>query len=119
MIEDDGKPLVAQTARGLGVRDGEIDIDEDETVFPESGGPSVALHSPENLVHHRKPASLGGTGRDPAWQIESDELGEKLVCRVDPAKPEEHGFIEPVHPMPLAEYQEALAETRDVWRKWG
>jgi hypothetical protein len=119
MIDDGGKPLIAQTARGLGVRDGEIDVDDDDIVSPDSGGPSVALYSPENLPEHRRPRSLaGGTGSDPVWEIEDSELGERLACRIDPEMPDTHGFLEPVRPMPLAEYQEALAETRDLWRRW-
>jgi hypothetical protein len=91
MIEDDGRPLIVGTARGLGVRDGEIVPDEEGVVEPESGGMSVAMETPENLVKHRRP----------------------------PEAPKGHAFIEPVHPMALEEYELALAETRDAWRRLG
>jgi hypothetical protein len=51
--------------------------------------------------------------------IDDGELGELLVPRIDPRKPDKHAFVEPVRPMPLEEYELALAETRDVWRKLG
>lgn len=119
MKEDpgDGRPLVVGTARGLGVRVGEIPWDEEGNVELESGGMSVALGRPEHLVEHRRPRSLGGTGPDPVWGIDENELGEQLVCRPDPDLAG-HGFIEPVRPMPLEEYELALAETRDAWRRW-
>lgn len=44
MIEDhDGRPLVVSSARGLGVRLGEIPADDDGVVEPEAGGMSVAV----------------------------------------------------------------------------
>ena len=112
------RPLVVPTARGLGVRDGEIEVDDNGDVVPETGGPSVALFDPRNLVVHRRPPSVGGTGRDPGWEVDDYALGEMIVCRIDPDDPDRHGFLEPIRPMALSEYQEALTETRDAWRKW-
>lgn len=118
MIEDrDRLPLVVGTARGLGVRPGEILPDDDGNVEPETGGASVALSTPENLPVHRRPRELGGTGPDPVWEIAEGDLGEALMCREDPEMPGVHAFIEPVRPMPLEEYELALAETRDEWRR--
>jgi hypothetical protein len=117
MTEDrDGRPLVVSTARGLGVRLGEIPADDDGVVEPEAGGMSVAVGDPGFLPEHRRPQEIGGTGPDPVWEIEESEIGELLECRRDPKKPTEHGFLEPVRPMQLEEYELALAETRDVWR---
>ena len=118
MIEaEDGRPLVVSTARGLGLRAGEIPLDEGGRVEPETGGMSVAHGRPEGLVEHRRPKDLGGTGKDPVWEISADELGDQLAYRDDPDL-EGHGFIEPRYPMHLEEYTLAIAETRDVWRKW-
>ena len=38
----------------------------------------------------------------------------KLDLRVDP-KNSLHGYIEPDAPMPVADYQQAIADTRDQW----
>lgn len=119
MIEVDEKPLVVQTARGLGFREGEIEVDEDGICWPGTGGPSVALYDPGNLVIFRRPPALGGTGIDTIWEIDDEDLGDTLLCRKDPANPLGHGFLEPVRPTPVNEYLLALAETSDVWRKWG
>jgi hypothetical protein len=117
MIEaEDGRPLLVSTARGLGLRAGEIPLGEGGQVEPETGGMSVAHGSPDNLIEHRRPKEFGGTGKDPVWEISADELGEALAFRDDPEL-EGHGFVEPRYPMHLEEYTLALAETRDIWRK--
>lgn len=114
--DDDGHPLVGGSARTLGPRpDGsDIDADEDGMVHPYTGGISVGL-APEYLPEHRRPAKFGGTGHDPLWMIQSDDLGAGLRYRED----EElagHGFIEPTWEMSYAEYEERLAATREGWR---
>jgi hypothetical protein len=118
MIKDsDGKPLVVPTARGLGVRPViDIPVDDEGRVEPESGGMSVARDDPAYLPPHRRPPSHGGTGSDPVWEIDEEELGEALVCRLD-VPPEGHGLVEPLLVMTLDDYELALAETRDGWRE--
>jgi len=117
MIEDhDERPLLAPTARALGVRP-DIDILVDEFGDVEPGeGMSVSPDSLSNLPEHRRPMSAGGSGKDPIWEIESDELPAPLSYRPDDEDPT-HGFIEPAWPMGLDDFEEALAETRDFWRK--
>ena len=44
-------------------------------------------------------------------------VSDHLRFRPDPAKPLKHGFIEPAQDMLVATYQDALAETRDQWRR--
>jgi hypothetical protein len=114
----DGLPIVEQSSRGLGVRPG-IDIaaiDGAELVFPGDGGPSVAPDDPRNLPRHRRPAEFGGTGKDPVWSIDEDDLGALLVFRVDPDNPK-HGYIEPARPLNVDSMQQALKSTRPNWRK--
>lgn len=111
----DGLPAVGPTARTLGIRrDGtDIDIAEDGTVHPHTGGMSAAI-APEYLVEHRRPEKFGGRGKDPLWMIRSESLGEGLRYTED----EElagHVLIEPVSEMSLAEYEEWLASTREDW----
>jgi hypothetical protein len=113
----DGGPVVGESARRLGARQGiDVEVDQGSMVHPVSGGMSVSPGSPESLPRHRKPPEWGGTGLDPVWEVSSDELGPRLLYRPDPARPDTHGFIEPSGPVKFAEYQDALAETRPKWR---
>jgi hypothetical protein len=117
-VDVDGRPLVAESARGLGARNPiDIELDGDERVRPGVGGMSVSPDSPANLPRHRRPPSWGGTGLDDVWAISVSELGEKLTYRPDPDQPETHGFIEPGETMTLADYQAALTGTRPRWRQ--
>jgi hypothetical protein len=113
----DGGPLVVDTASGLGVRDWEIDVDEDGTALPDTGGMSVSPGAIDNLPFMFRPREHGGTGTNPVWCIEMDDLGPDLEYRADPRDPRGHGFVEPARPMDLQEYREALWETRPRWRK--
>jgi hypothetical protein len=88
-----------------------------DLVFPGLGGVSVSPFDPANLPTHRRPRSLGGRGDDPVWSIEASDLAPDLSYRPDPDDPARHGFIEPSRPMTLQEYQDALASTRQRWRK--
>lgn len=115
--DDGGMPVVGESARRLGVRP-EIDIEPDteSLVQPASGGMSVSPGHPRNLPRHRKPPEWGGTGLDQVWEISEGELGDDLVYRPDPDRPDIHGFVEPARPMTFAEYQGALAGTRLMWQ---
>jgi hypothetical protein len=119
MEEDgEGRPFVGSTARCLGIRAGDdIPVDDEGEVEPFSGGMSVTPHTPAELPFFRRPPSYeGGTGKDPAWEIDSGNLGEGLVYRPDDARPDTHGFVEPAWRMRLDEYEDLLALTRDSWR---
>jgi hypothetical protein len=74
---------------------------------------SVAPDDPMHLPKHRRPASLGGIGRDPVWYIETEDLGSDLEFRQD--RPS-HGMIEPQQPQTLQAFQGALAATRCRWK---
>ena len=90
----------------LAVRAGDI-------LLPGQGGMSVAPDDPADLPTHRRPVSLGGTGRDPVWYIESDDLGPDLHARQ--GRPG-HALIEPSRPVILQVFQDALAATRWRWK---
>ncbi len=75
---------------------------------------SVAPDDPLSLPRSRRPASLGGLGLDPAWEIDESELGSNLQVRID--RPD-HGFIEPMKAMTLLDYRNALASTRQFWKR--
>lgn len=116
--DQDGLPVVAASARGLGARP-RIDVDGDasDLVEPASGGMSVTFGNPTDLPIHRRPPAFGGTGSDPVYAIDVADLGADLVWRADPDGPSGHGFLEPVRRMPFNEYQEALRATRSRWQR--
>jgi hypothetical protein len=88
----------------------------DETVYPGQGGISVSPDDPMNLPFFRRPPVFQGTGHDPVWAIDETDLGPDLIYRPDLTNVG-HGFLEPARPMTLSEYQQALAQTRDLWKR--
>lgn len=115
MIEGpDGLPLASPTARGLGIREWEIEVDDDGYVNYGGGGMSVSPRSPLNLPEHRRPDEHGGTGLDPVWELSLDDLPPRLTYR---ETHERHGHLEPVETMLLYEYEEAIVDTRGSWRR--
>ncbi|HBB32675.1 MAG TPA: hypothetical protein DDZ80_17505 [Cyanobacteria bacterium UBA8803] len=139
MAEENGKPKVGRSARLLGVRPGiDIDVEQmprnwlDEQGFlrpevehnPWSGEPvavairntkgmSVSL-SIESLPAFRKPATFGGTGKDPLWQIDDCKITKDLEAVQDSAT---HVSILPKATMLLEKYEAALASTQNNWEK--
>jgi hypothetical protein len=121
-VEADGLPAVGPTARTLGVRGLEAYPYEDipalhdtDIVSPLVGGMSVAPGDPIHLPPLRLPVSMGGRGKDPVWQLDTNDLGPDLTFRQD--KPV-HGQIEPAGPMTRADFQSALESTRGKWIRY-
>ncbi len=124
MIADtDGQPLVKRSARALGVRtpaDVALGVDPDVTVAagyeiiqPGTGGMSAAPNDPANLAKNRRPPQVnGGIGKDPVWEIDTDDLG--IVLRYNQDKLT-HGTVEVAYPMTLSAYEAALLATRASW----
>lgn len=114
----DGSPQIGPSGRTLGVRFGvDIQVDEDGSVRPGTGGMSVAPDDPMNLPPHRRPEEFGGTGRDPVWRVGLADLGPDLAYRADPLNPTGHGFVEPARQMSADVYEGAVHETRASWRR--
>ena len=120
MTEDhDGLPAVGPGGRLLGVRPGNAPVadvpavDAADQVLPGQGGMSVAPDDPLHLLRHRRPRSLGGTGFDPVWYIETNDLGPDLSFQQNHPG---HGVIEPTTVVTLGEFQQALARTRLSWK---
>lgn len=140
MLPDKDKlPKIGATGRTLGARPGyaedEIDpedalkpgdavrpdirISEEGIVRPSTGGMSVALPPLTNLRPHRRPPKHGGAKAGKkleVYELETDELPEELHCRRDPYGFDVHAFIEPRWEMSFEEYQQALHNTRALWR---
>jgi hypothetical protein len=139
MVDENGKPKIGRSARLLGVRLGDIDInikrmpvdslDEQGYLLPESerelqgelvdvaivntGGMSVSL-SIEALPAPRKPAKFAGYGKDPLWQInDSNITGDLQAVQDSPT----HVSISPRVTMSLERYELALANTQDYWER--
>jgi hypothetical protein len=115
----DGLPRVGETGRYLAVRRSgrfrDIDVDEGGTVRPGTGGMSVSPPPPENLPEQLRPPRFGGYGKDPLWELDTDDLPPELRYRPDPKNPTRHGFIEPSKPMPFEDFERAIHETRELW----
>jgi hypothetical protein len=117
--DDDGAPRCCiNSGRCLGARPG-IDIEFDDALYVEarSEGMSVAPDDPMNLDEHRRPPELQGSGKDPVWEIDDEDLGDGLLYRPDPRQPERHGFIEPAKRMKFEQYQGLLCGLRRRWRE--
>src|SRR4051794_36892495 len=90
----DGLPEVGASARTLGIRPG-VDVPAKtptDSTGPGDGGMSVAPDDPMHLARIRRPAAFGGTGIDPVWYIEVDDLGPGLGVRPDSPT---HAVVEP------------------------
>jgi hypothetical protein len=128
MTVDEGKPIVANSARGLGVRLGavppnDIAIDDHGDVRPYEGGMSVAP-SWRDLEVHRIPKRLKrivpdarGSNVDACWRFgvgsfDSGPLAAQLMLRKEN---DVHGYVEPDHVMAANDYVAALAATRNQW----
>jgi hypothetical protein len=110
-----GLPEVGPSAKTLGVRPGtDIPVDAHGMVHPGTGGMSVNT-SPTGMPEFRRPPSFGGSAKDvDMFCIQSCDLGPSLRFRADPGSAG-HGFVEPVRPMTIGEYQQALAGTQGQW----
>jgi len=138
MAEQNGKPKIGRSARLLGVRLG-IDIDTEEMptgylnqqgyLLPESQrefqgelitvavrntkGMSVSL-SIEGLPPFRRPATFGGTGKDPLWQIDAQNIiGDLQAVQDSPT----HVSLLPRVTMSFEQYETALANTQNYWER--
>jgi hypothetical protein len=131
MLAERGQPQVGPSALALGVRlppdeHADIAVGAEGMVEPRTGGMSVApawrrlpVHRIPRRLRARFPRAAGRndvflrrTGEGPF--TEGPLIG-RLLFRPDPEKPDAHGFVEPGARMPVGEYQEALAATRDRW----
>lgn len=118
MADDGGQPRIEMSAVGLGVRltdkapHNDVDALAPTDPVAPGKGMSVAPDDPADLPPRRRPASLGGTGKHPVWEIDATDLGPDLRFRQDTPT---HGLIEPARPMTLAEYVAALIATRSRW----
>jgi hypothetical protein len=125
---EDDLPVVARSARALGVRVGgpnsDVVLDDEGRVAPGTGGMSVAPTSMWNLPNHRRPIGMGrgstGKEEDRVFSIERENLAKAdLKVRLDEYRPTKHAFVEPVEPVVLPSYETKLASARADWvQEW-
>lgn len=116
--DEDGFPMIGATARSLGARPGvDIRVFDSGSVFSTVQGMSVSPMPPENLPRHRRPPEFDGTGKDPMFAMDTDDLPEELEYLPDPKRRTTHGFIRPAYTMSFEHYQHALHETRELWER--
>jgi RHS repeat-associated protein len=88
--------------------------DADGMVHPGGGGMSIAPETPNNLPSHRRQPDFGGSGRDPVWSINPDDLPEGLQYTRDAPG---HGVIEPSRTMTYEKFQSLLESTNGSWSR--
>ena len=123
--DDDGLPRVEQSASGLGVRSGvDVDISHQGELIANRKGMSV---SPDwrTMTIFRVPKRLrafvsGARGSDNTYCFRSGTgpfrqgaFADGLVLEPDSPR---HGVIAPIQAVPLAQYENDLAATRDGWQ---
>jgi hypothetical protein len=128
MLNDNGLPVVGSESKMLGVRvpphqQPDITRDANGIVIPGTGGMSVAptwRDLPYFLIPKRlrslMPDARGRNElacfRHGAGDFVESVVSESLVLKPDSRS---HATIQPTRSMPLADFQQALAATRDGW----
>ncbi len=124
MARDGEYPMVGDTSNRLGVRpEVDIPVDHQGEVAPQTGGMSVAPEwrvLPFFLIPKRLRSlvpAAHGSNMNHCWKMGARPftlgvVGKGLVLRPDRAT---HGVVEPAESMSLADFQAALAGTREQW----
>ena len=128
MINNSGKPTVGTDSNMLGVRvpphpRADVTPDEAGIVRPGSGGMSVApswRKLPIFLIPSRlKHLVAGARGADSLMcfqfgegEFSDSSINSHLILRPNSAT---HGTVQPSRSMSLADFQQALADTRNSW----
>jgi len=118
--DGDGRPRVARAGWGLGVRIEGPDIDIpvfDGLVGPLSGGMSVGedwSRFPPSFIPR---GAEGGTCNNRRiFGLEREDIPAGLSLRSKAVEDLGLLFVEPGHRMPIEEYEDLLASTRDAWK---
>jgi hypothetical protein len=110
--EDPAKPMVGDGVCELGVRvPRDVKPSDAGYVRTKSGGMSVSL-SPSSLP-------VVFVEAYPVWQMDADDLPASLYLAGGLTGVENvgHALVKPAHKMKLAEYQQALANTQELWEE--
>ena len=117
MIADqDGLPLLAEDAKGLGVRPTrDLPLDDTGVVHPFSGGLSANVNV-DSILDFRRSLAFGGTGKLlTMFAMRYEDMSPQLRYLLDRGK--SHGTVQPMEAMPIDDYQDLLHQTRPWWGK--
>ncbi len=114
-VAADGKPLVGTSGSMLGIRPTDPNNTNPSAVADVAAVDDADLVTPgEGLSTSPNPNPRQPRRNQAIFEIETDDIGPDLKPNHD--KPN-HCLLEPVRPMTLGEYQQALADTRDLWQQ--
>ncbi len=123
--EDDDKPTVGQAFCTLGVRLREIDTDGQNNVVINDKGMSVAPEwrllsifvLPRRLHPRGRCTAAVHCFRRGAAPFQQSPFGNDLELLPDAAVNGvvRHGVVRPTRPVPVPDYQQHLADTREEW----
>lgn len=114
--DDQDKPVLGPNPRMLGVRDPtDITPNAQGDVTSDESGLSVSPPPPTNLPKHRRPQSLGGTGKDPVFKIDLSSIRKLDLVFIPDSQNPSHGFLAPAHQMTYRKYEDCISRTKDFW----
>lgn len=114
-VAADGRPVIGTRGSTLGVRPTDPANTNPSAVFDVAAVNDTDLvHPGEGLSTSPDPNSRQPRRGQAVFEIETDDLGPNLAPHHD--KPG-HCLLEPSRAMTLAQYQQALADTRDLWQR--
>jgi hypothetical protein len=117
---EDDKPVVGRGFCQLGVRTNEIDTDDQDNAVPNTKGMSVGPEWRVLSIFVIPPRlGTGGRGRDNCFcfrrgsgAFRQGACGNGLELLPDSST---HGVVRPDQVVPLTDYLQNLADTRDEW----
>ncbi|KAA1258186.1 hypothetical protein LF1_07020 [Rubripirellula obstinata] len=133
---DPPKPVVGESATKLGIRERDLKADENGDAVPGVGGLSVfssiagigrripdrfppdmvpkRLHGSERVIGATGPNSLR-VFRLGEGDYEQGGIAPGLCLVPDGEVSPDHGTIQPDQTMPMDEYRQAIADTKELW----
>lgn len=113
-LAPDGKPLVGKKRNMLGVRPTDPTNRNPKAVFDVPAVNDTDMVAPgKGLSTSLDPTNLRVNPGEAVFEIDTDDLGPDL--EENPDNPP-HYLIQPASTTTLGEFQQALADTRDLWK---
>ena len=114
-VDTDGKPLIGTNGSMLGVRPTDPTNTNPTALFDvDAVNDADLVHPGEGLSTSPDANSRRPRKKEALFEIDTDDLSREL--EPNPDKPG-HCLLQPSLPMTLSEYQQALADTRDLWKR--
>ena len=89
-------------------------LDQHKVSVPGHKSAITSLHC---AADGRRLAAVTKFGECGIWELDTDDLPDTVAYEPDPGAHPTHGLLEPAWSMTLEDFELALAETRDSWRK--